>query len=366
MKPSLSRGKSGRRTAATRSLTYNVGFTLGRQVFTAGIQILTVVVIARFLGPEGNGLYAICILIPTFLSTLLNLGIPAANVYFLGRGDVATRDALRSNLRFWTLLSILGLSTSILGLFLFSRNFFPDVPSTLLFFALAAFPPTLLQAFLVSLLQGLQDFRRFNTGLMAGPVSTLVLILIALVWMDSGVFGALSAFIAGQIFSLLVTYMLLVRSGELSAFNGMLSSPAPYDRRSISYGWKAHLGNILAFLNYRADILLLNFFLGPSSTGIYVIAVQVVERLWMLSTSVSTVVLPRLAEDYKGNLSQNTLTPRISRLVLMTTGLSSFALAFLAFPLIPLLFGIEYIDAILPLLALLPGIVFVSFSRVLA
>ncbi|MEK9667087.1 MAG: hypothetical protein VW701_08020, partial [Deltaproteobacteria bacterium] len=34
-------------------------------------------------------------------------------------------------------------------------------------------------------------------------------------------------------------------------------------KKTLGYGWKAHLSNILAFVNYKADIFLVNFFMGP-------------------------------------------------------------------------------------------------------
>jgi O-antigen/teichoic acid export membrane protein len=346
-----------------RSLTYHIGYTFGRQILGAAIQLLTVLVIARALGPEGNGQYAVSILLPTFLSTLLNLGIPAANVYFLGRGDVTMGDALRSNLRYWALLSLLGLSAGTLVVLNLSNELFRDVPAKLLIFCLAAFPPALLQSFFASLLQGLRDFPRFNAAVMVGPVSTLAFVLIALVLLDSGVTGALSAFIAGQLLSLLLTYALLRRSTQLSMKN---VTPSPvFSIKAITYGWKAHLSNILAFLNFKADLFLLNFFLGPSATGVYMIAVQLVERLWMISTATSTVILPELATDYKRDSTQNALTPMLSRTVFLLTLAAALALL-LTSPLIKLLFGTDYSGAIFPLIVLLPGIVFISSVRILA
>jgi O-antigen/teichoic acid export membrane protein len=42
-----------------------------------------------------------------------------------------------------------------------------------------------------------------------------------------------------------------------------------YAKQCIDYGWKAHLSNILAFVNYRADIFLVNFFLTPALSGCF-------------------------------------------------------------------------------------------------
>jgi O-antigen/teichoic acid export membrane protein len=111
---------------------------------------------------------------------------------------------------------------------------------------------------------------------------------------------------------------------------------------------------------------LVNFFLGPAAAGVYVIAVQLGERLWMLSQSVSTVILPRLAELSNEEGKRQQLTPLITRWVLWIT--FSFAILFgvISYPLIALLFGKEFLSGVLPLLLLLPGITVMAPARVLA
>ena len=193
----------------------------------------------------------------------------------------------------------------------FANALFPDIQMTLLFFGLAAFPPALLQSFLASLLQGLQDFSRFNAALMVGPIFTLAFVIATVLFLDFGVPGALSSFIAGQIVSLFVTYALVRRSPQ--PIIPLELSGSAFSKKAISYGWKAHLSNILAFVNYKADIFLVNFFLNPAATGIYVIAVQLAERLWILSQAISTVLLPRLAQDLKTSSSNTNLTPVAAR-----------------------------------------------------
>ncbi len=183
----------------------------------AAIQVSTTLVIARWLGPVGNGRYALSILVPTLLCSLLTLGIPAANVYYVGRGDLEAPAALRSILRIWVLLSLLGTTAAALTLSALSARLFPDVPRSLLFFGLAAFPPALLQLLLVSLLQALQDFRRFNAALLAGPSATLAFVLGAALLMRSGAEGILSAYVAGQIVSAVVAYGLLKGSAAGAA-----------------------------------------------------------------------------------------------------------------------------------------------------
>jgi O-antigen/teichoic acid export membrane protein len=232
-----------------------------------------------------------------------------------------------------------------------------------LWMALLTFPVALLQGYLISILQGLQDFRRYNGALLVQPAATFVLSATFLL-LGCGVLAVVTAFFIGNVMALIVTYLLL--RPALSKSKGPGASASNYGVVSIKYGYKAHLSNILAFINYKADILLVNMLISPAAAGIYVIAVQLTERLWMLSQAVSTVILPRLSELHSEENVRKELTPIAGRWVLLLTSLGGVVLGVAAYPLIKLLFGDAYIGAINPLLALLPGIILASLSRILA
>jgi O-antigen/teichoic acid export membrane protein len=346
----------------------NVTGTLARQLLVILFGLVSAIILARVLGPEGNGLYTLSILLPTVLSTFLNLGAAPANVYFIGRGTVDVRNALFANLWLWLILSVLGILVGAITIWSRGDVFFPGVPRPLLWGGVAVFPLVLLQAFLISLLQGKQDFRRFNTVSIIAPGVMLVLFL-ALVWGLSmevpgmEVPGALLAYGIGYLVALVLTIRAVWVHCQ-SDIRGL--SRRLYAKQCIDYGWKAHLSNILAFVNYRADIFLVNFFLTPALTGIYVIAVQIAERLWLLSQAVSTVLLPRLSELYQDEKKRNHLTPVIARWVFIATFFAAVLLVLVAKPLIVLLFGSKYINATGALIWLLPGIVLGSLSRILS
>jgi O-antigen/teichoic acid export membrane protein len=341
----------------------NVTGTLARQLLVILLGLASAIILARVLGPEGNGLYALSILLPTILSTFLNLGAAQANVYFIGRGTIDVRNALFANLWLWLILSVLGILFSAVTIWSRGDIFFPGVPLPLLWSGVAVFPLVLLQAFLISLLQGKQDFRRFNTVSIIAP-GVMLILLLAMVWgLSMGVPGALLAYGLGYLVALALTIWSVWIHCQLDVRD---LSPFLYAKQCIGYGWKAHLSNILGFVNYRADIFLVNFFLTPALTGIYVIAVQIAERLWLLSQAVSTVLLPRLSELYQDEKTRRRLTPVIARWVFLATFFAAVSLALVAKPLIILLFGLKYINATSALIWLLPGIILGSLSRILS
>lgn len=353
-----------------KELGGNIFTTLVRQGLVIGAGLGLAILLARVLGPQGNGRYALALLLPTMLSTLLNLGVAPANVYFLGRGSVSVRRALSVTLRLWLVLSALGVGGGILAVLVWGQVWFSGVPILLLWFALSSFPVTLLQSFLVSLLQGVQDFRRYNLVSLVAPVLTLGFVLVTVLILGWGVVGAVASFFAANVVSLLVSLWALkphlVQSQVTQDGMSETDVSETYTTELINYGWKAHLSNILAFVNYRADILLINFFLTPVSVGIYVVAVQLAERMWVLSQAVSTVLLPRLSQLHQDAAKQQELTSLVSRWVFAVSVVAALLLASLAAPLILLLFGRDYSLAISTLLWLLPGVVLGSVARILS
>jgi len=346
-----------------KGLSRNIGATFARQVIAALLNLITTVIIARVYGPEGNGAFAIALLLPSMLATFLNLGVAPANVYHLGSQQMTVRELLGANLRIFLLLGTLGVVLGAGVLIWKAEHFFPGVDPFILWFALAVFPLSLLNGFLHSVFQGLQQFRHYNVLAIILPSIVLVLVVGLTLFGSRELALLIGAQVVSQLFVLGLTIRWLVpllgekKSGKTSAHVII---------KTLGYGWKAHLGNILAFVNYKADMFLANLFLGPAAVGIYVVAVALAEKLWLISQAVSTVLLPRLAQLSSDEAKRKQLTPLVARWVLTVTLLGALAVAAIAGPLIGSLFGADYSDALIPLWILLPGIVLMSASRVLA
>lgn len=339
--------------------------TLVRQLASAFIQLGTVVIVARLFGPDGNGTYAIALLLPTLLATFLNLGLAPANVYHLGGGVINVALAWKTSLKAALFISPVGLIIGGLAILLLEDTFFQGVDKIFLWLSLASFPLLLLITFLGSIFQGVGDFRRFNALMLLQPALTLFLILIGLACGWDALFHVILAYTIATVLSLFwglyfLRSFLKNESADEPNCNGS------YVRRAFFYGYKAHLSNILAFLNYRLDIFLVNAFLGPASTGVYLVAVQLSERMWMLSQSVSAVLLPKLSGLSDGDERKRRLTGVAARWMFVVALCASALLAAIAVPMINILFGAQYQEAVVALTLLLPGVVVGSALKVLA
>lgn len=344
-----------------RSLLKNSTVTLGRQVLAGLLHLATVIVIARAFGPAVNGAFFVALLLPSMLATFLNLGVGPANVYYLGSGQYQARAVFSTCLVLTLWLSALGLSLGALVILFRGEEFFPGVPIPMLWLALLGFPISLAQGFVASIFQGLQQFRGYNLSLLAQPLITFCLILGLVVAGVRDFSFLIVAYVVGAASCLVITLFILRRhlAPDESSERYKLGT-------ALSYGYKAHLSNILAFVNYRADIFLVNLLINPAAAGIYVIAIKISENLWLLSRAVSSVALPRLSQLSGDEATRRRLTPLLSRMVLWVTTLGAVVLALIAFPLIRILFGEQFAGGAWPLIVLLPGVIALSASRVLS
>lgn len=345
-----------------KKLFSNMIATLGRQVGSGVIQLITLAIIARVFGPSGNGAYTLALLLPGMLATLLNLGVAPANVYFLGANKVDPKYAwkITSVISFWIIM--IGWLIGALVIIFKSSSFFPEVPTSMLWLALAFFPLIFITGNISSFFQGLQEFKQFNIVLLLQPIINLAVISLLVIFGFKNLFYILSSYLFSLVITQLIAYRLLRKI--LSESTG--PKPDDYAKKIFNYGYKAHLSNILAFVNNRTDVLLLSYFIGPAAVGIYTIAVSITEKLWLFSGSISTVLLPRLSQLSGDEQKRNLITPLIARWVLWFTFFASLVLAAIGYWIILWVFGEKFISAYSVILFLLPGVVLGSCSMVLA
>ncbi|MBI3926571.1 MAG: oligosaccharide flippase family protein [Armatimonadetes bacterium] len=336
--------------------------TLLRQVAALACSVGAAVVVARLLGPEGNGRCAASVMIALGLSQFLELGLPQANSHLLAR-SFSLRQAATANLAAWSTLSLVGLLGAGIAIRWYGQDLLPGVPIELQVLGLASFPLVLLQAMLVSMLRGLRDFRRYNRVLLVSPAATLVLVIFWCGTQGLGAAGALWAFLVGQLLGIGATLVSL-RPHWVSATMETTALES-YWRRCADFGLKSHGVACLSFLSERTGFFLVNLFLLPAAAGVYAIAAQISDRLLMLSLAASTVLLPRLS-TLEDPAPRAALTARFAGLAMGLSALVCVLLAGLARPVIGLLFGDRYLEAVPVLQCLLVAVPAVNLARVLA
>ncbi|TDQ38682.1 flippase [Aureibacillus halotolerans] len=338
----------------------NAFMTLLRQMAGIGAGLLTTVLIARELGPSGQGAYALAILLPTLLMTFMNLGVGQSSVYYIGQKQINVADAWKTNTITAAMLSTLAIVVGVL-IVLFGDAFFGALDNTLLIGMLFLLPVLFASRFFQALFQAVKDFASFNIIVLTTHLSLLASVWLALSVFHLGLPGALIAYAVAQIVTLGVVAWLL-RSRLQLTWKKATWRPG-YMKSSIAFGSKAYMSNVMAFLNYRVDLLLVSFYLSPAAVGIYFVTVSFAEKLWMVSQAITTVLYPEIASS-KSESEKNRLTSTVAR---MTCGLSlamGVVLWVISEPAVHLVLGAEYAQAAVVLKWLLPGIVLGAVAKI--
>ncbi len=340
----------------------DTALTLTARVAGLTLALLSSIVIARALGAEGTGVYTLAILFPLLIITFTNLGIGPATVYYVAQEKYSLGEVLGNNV---LLSAVIGTVATLIGLglvVLSQGQIFPSVAPSYLALALLLVPVNLFsQQCINHILLGARRIKEFNAASVLQKLLFLPLVFLTTVVLGLGVFGALWATILSSavLCVFLFPWVMRIAGGIRYRLN------YAYLRDAFRYGIKAHLGNIIGFLNYRIEVFLLGIFLPVAAVGFYAVAVGLAEKLWFLSESASIVLFPTVSAE-KDEYQRKTFTPLVSRNILLITALGAVALFLVSEWVIVLLYSDEYLPSVRLFRILLPGIVFLSASRILA
>ena len=339
-----------------------ISTTFIRQIFAGLLQIGALIILSRVLGATSMGQYTIAILLPTLLSQILSFGIQSANIYGIGRKNINENQALYVNLNLLSFISILSVILCFISIYFFGEIFFPNTPINLIYLSILSIPPLLFFNVLPSLFQATQRFNIFNLLCVIQPLIMLLVISLVVLY-SSDIYFSLYAYTLSNYISFLFLIFCILRFIKIERY-----SLTNFIKKFGFYSLQSHLSNIVTLLNYRSTLFLIGYFTSPYFVGIYTIGLQLVEKLWLPSQAVSTILLPKLShqlnDEKDGSVAQ--LTLNIARLTLIFTFIIALFFVLLLPFLINILFGIQYSDAIGVALLLLPGILAWTPSRVLA
>ena len=342
------------------NLTWNIAITLAARVLLLGLSLISSVVLARILGPEGRGLFALVLLVPSLARTLALLGFEEANSVYAGLEPNGRRALVWHSA---VIAALVGGFVAIGGIYFFALGApgFPDLfrgPLWLYVLPLAAIPGGLAVDYWWAILRGMNRIFLVNAVEVTTKLASLILVVAFVGWWQLDVAGAvLASFIVES--GTIILMIILLRSVGLwgrPSFNGALW------KRTVKFALPAHGGTVAAYLNYRVDEFIIAALLPPEQLGFYVIAVGLVERLWLLPAAVGRALLPHITNSTKRD---PTLPASISRHVMIWTGGACIILFVLAEIVVETLYSSEFAAAVAPLRWLLPGIFTLSIGKVL-
>jgi len=334
-----------------------VALTLLGRGLVVGVGLVSSVVTARWLGPEGRGLLAALSVLTGLSLQFGNPGLHTGNVYVVARQPERTRGVLGNTLIVslvaGMLAAIVACAAALVG-----PGWFPGIPFPLIALTAAVLPFQFMILLYQNTLLGMGETAAFNLFEVGNKIVTFVLLAAWLVILGGGAAGAAALF-AG---------MAVLYGGASALYCHRRVPFRPVLDRTLlgemlRYGVRVYLSCLLAFLVIRSDLLLVNYFLGTAEAGVYSITVQIADTLLLLPVTVGMILLPRVAGERSER--QEEVTARVLRHTAMMLAGLCLAAGILVGPMVRLLYGESFSGAILATRLLLPGVLALGLNGVL-
>jgi O-antigen/teichoic acid export membrane protein len=309
--------------------------------------VVTNIVVARTIGPEGKGLisflgYALFVAV-----NLGGLGLHAAAIQQIGKRRFAPETIAGAQILLSLGTGVLCVAGMALILPLYRQRM--DLAPEILLRFLPLILMALLQLSLNGVLVGLGRIKQANLLQTVTPLAWVLGAIVVLAMLGGDKVAGARVWIAAQALGPLVTLAWVIVAVR-PRFRGL----AGCARAALRFGLEAYLANLVWALLLRIDVMLMGYLSGAREVGIYSVAVLLAEMLWYLSRSLATALSPRIAGGTPEEALR--LTHRAARTSFWTVALGAVVLLPFAGLLIRLTFGGEFLPSVRPFMLLLPGI----------
>jgi O-antigen/teichoic acid export membrane protein len=268
--------------------------------FTLAVGYFLKIFVARVLGAQALGIYALGMTVVSFAQLWGALGLPATAARYVAAYNGSARyDALRGLLaRATAIIVILNLLFAA-GMIFAARAaaaFYhaPQLAAVMPWFAVLMFLGAIVN-FYSQVVAGFKDVARRTiiVNFIGTPLG--VVLTVVLLELGTGLWG----YLAAQIINTLMICVLLIQLlwKLLPPATRVSSMTIPRLERSVISFAAASLGmTIVDFLGSQADKILLGYFLDPKLLGIYVLASTLVAFVPILLQSVNQIFAPVIAD----------------------------------------------------------------------
>lgn len=319
-------------------------------------SLITSIILARALGPEGKGVYFLAFMIATTTFALVQSSVPIAGVYYIGIKKYRLEDLIVNFIFLALFLGVVGIALVLFFFKPISLYLLKDINPLYVKVALLFIPLHLVTVFLSWIFLGLNDIPRYNLINLVRVISTTIFIaIVCLFWRNVllCIIANLTAYVIASGSALILLSGYLRKGGRLNLH---------LMKDILVYGWKGHFGDLLFNIINRLDSYLVKFFLGAAFLGYYSVAL-VAEYLWIIPMSLGMALFPKVSSSVLKDKDKDTAA--VCRNAVFLTFLAAVVFFIIAEPLVKLLFGPPFLPAVQPLLILLPGIVSLSVTKTL-
>jgi len=332
--------------ADARRVQANFLETLVFRFLATPLALLLVVLQSRYLHADGRGTFVLVVLTVTVVSRLFGqLGYAVTNR--MQQRGVELRSLVRRALALGVVLGSAG-TAAIVAWASVARGVGVVVGAI----AAAALVPTIVSHSVSGVLLGLGRVRLWNWIQVLPQLLTLAAFLVLVVAFGGGVRAAIVAATAAWFATAAVALVTTRTDWRPFALEGLL------DLLSLTLARLALVMGavqVVNLLSYRIELFLLDGYRGIRAVGVYSIAVQAAETIWVIAAAIATsVTAPAVHEDEAA--AARLIARSALRGLVLSAGLA--VVVGVGAPwVIPALLGHAFSGAARPLAFLLPGVV---------
>jgi len=325
------------------------------------LSLCTSVILARTLGPANRGLLGLAMLIPAVAARFCTLGQEMVNLTFGG----LYKDRRKNLFQQSVIVTIAGsvVSTVCICAFYFwlpvDKGRFGELPHGTVWLVCLVVPLVMFSTMIIALVRGVGKITTAAFLHVFQIAGFLLLLAAVVVWRGLEFKTALILMTLKPVITIIASIWVLreLVTFRPSDFCGRLF------KESLGFGFQLSLASFAGFLIYRIDQGMLAYMVPLHQVGLYVVAVNIAERLRMVPSSISGAFLPRLANELSARQQQ---VPLVFRCTTVVSVAAMLVVAGLGVPAIFALYGPDFSGMISPFLLLLPGIASLGGSSILA
>ncbi|CAG7613171.1 hypothetical protein PAESOLCIP111_01569 [Paenibacillus solanacearum] len=314
--------------------------SLGINILVIAINLVTGILSARYLGPEGRGELATATRWSGLFTILFTIGLPGAVIYLGKQFPEKQRE-------YFGVYLVIGACIGLIGL-LIGECILPNLLANqsnkviaLAQISLISLPFGLLSDGLIGTLQTKNMFGKVLALRIMNPVGILLMICTLLL---TNHYSVRSFVICSLVWSL--GLFLISLMWVLNVIQPKVANVLKTGRELFGKGIQLYSGFIVGTFGNNLDQLLISLFLTTYALGIYTVSASIATMLpSILVGAIGTYLFPKLMDMQKGERQRQ--VERIHGILFyMTLFLAAIASALLPFAL-PFVYGPEYNESIL-------------------
>jgi O-antigen/teichoic acid export membrane protein len=335
----IPRLSNGVKTLRTTSVLHNISGAAGIQLSLLVSGILS----ARLLGPQGRGYYAILSVIPSAVGQLGAVGMSLAATYYLSSGAIAGSELIQLLRRpafvQLTLLTLIN-SAIVLGYVFISGA--PIILAACV--SLVALPAAICADYGIAFLLGARRHGAANVVRTLNPALTAAGIAVLFIFSDRSVAAVMAVSVGASV----VIGGITLQKGVLAALAVKVTNSLVVKlgsrrakRKILAFGRQGYIGYLSPVETFGLDQLAVGFLLSPRELGLYVVGAAFTNVAKLVARNVGLSATADIAAqtdpDTQRRAVRHTLLIAAGALTLVTVALAGFVVV-----AIPLFFGNRY------------------------